>query len=172
MSQPSCTIRCQKCNAKFGYVPGCPQFVYRTASGEAVPAEVGHGWCDGCNKPVPMQLALSPAQISAHLAVARTTLDRFPKPGIFGSLFQKRLTEDEYWEKDYAETKVARLLTLQSLLQDRTILPRCLECECDAVESFGSTDPLFHHACGGSLIFTEGPWVSLVPSDPIELALR
>ena len=172
MSIPSCLIRCEKCNATFSYAPGHPRYVYATSNGTVIPASVSHGWCEGCNKPVPMQLALSPAQVEADLASAQATLARFPKPGIFGSLFQKRLSADEHWDRAEAQSEQARLFALRTLLGGRTILPRCLECDCHAVEPFGTPEPRYHSACGGRLKFSEGPWISLAPSEPIQLELR
>ena len=148
-------LHCQKCNFQFTYAPGTPRHVYKARSGKEIPASVSDGWCNYCKKPVKMQTALSESGLNRKLEIARATLNKLPKPGLFGSLFQRRLTPDEHWDRDIAKMEEARLVELLDILKGREISARCLACnstdvsELHELKRTSNGKDIIHPECGG-----------------------
>lgn len=159
-------LHCQKCNSQFTYAPGTPRYVYKALSGNEIPATVSDGWCSDCKKPVKIQIELSESGLNEELEAARAKLNTFPKPGLFGSLFQRRLTPDEHWERDIAKMEEARLVELLTALNGQEISARCLACnstnvsELNELKRASNGKDVIHPECGGGMRHSEAGRIS------------
>jgi hypothetical protein len=154
-------LHCQKCDSQFTYAPGTPRYTYKTPSGKEIPAAVTDGWCNNCKKPTKIQTALSVIGLNEKVEATRATLLKLPRPGLFGSLFQRRLTPDEHWERDIAKLEEARLLELLAALKGQDISARCLTCsstdvsELNEVKRTSNGKEIIHPGCGGGMRHSE-----------------